>query len=75
MTMADESYEEGVIIRHSAPGLKRNQLTRAAKKLMMEFDAQYSSMSRAERDEFLERIFPEPAEVTEEWTKIISSRV
>lgn len=55
----DSSYEESVLARHSTPGLRRNQLTRSVKKLTMEFDAQFSGMSAADRDEFLERMFPE----------------
>jgi hypothetical protein len=51
--------EEEILAAYSTPGLRRNQLTRASKKLMIGFDAQHSSMSRAERDEFLDRMFPE----------------
>ncbi len=57
--MTDRGYEESVVARYSTPGLRRNQLTRSAKKLMMEFDAQYSGMSPAERDQFLDQMFPE----------------
>lgn len=53
--------EEAVLAAYSPPSLRRNQLTRASKKLMMEFDAQYSSMTVTERDEFLDRMFPEEA--------------
>lgn len=56
--MTDSSYEDSVVARYSTPGLRRNQLTRSAKKLMMEFDAQYSGMTAVERDQFLDQMFP-----------------
>jgi hypothetical protein len=59
----DNRYEEGVVAAHSTPSLKRNQLTRSAKKLSMEFDERYRSMSKADRDAFLDQLFPEEREV------------
>ena len=48
------STEDEVLARYSTPRLRRNELPRAAKKLNMEFDAQYNRMTKAERDEFLD---------------------
>lgn len=59
MTKPDNRYEEAIVAAHSTPSLRRNQITRAVKKLNMEFDAQFSRMSLADRDEFLDRMFPE----------------
>jgi hypothetical protein len=50
--------EEEIIARYSTPGLKKNQLTREIKKLIMTFDGQYSNMTKQERDEFLDKHFP-----------------
>jgi hypothetical protein len=55
------TYEEEILAKHSAPRLRRNILPRAAKKLNMEFDAQFNKMTAAERDEFLDAIYPEEA--------------
>lgn len=51
--------EDETIARYSTPSLRRNVLTRAAKKLNMEFDGTFSKMTRAERKEFLDQHFPE----------------
>jgi hypothetical protein len=47
--------EDETLAKYSTPGLKRNQLTRTAKKLNMEFDEQYRHMNAAERDAFLDK--------------------
>ena len=51
------TYEEEIIAKNSTEGLKRNKLTRSSKKLMMEFDAQYSNLTNPERDAFLDQYF------------------
>ena len=51
--------EEETIAKHSTPSLRRNVLPRHAKKLNMEFDAQYNWMTKADRDEFLDKLYPE----------------
>lgn len=51
--------EEEILARYSTPGLRRNALTRDAKRLMMEFDGQYAHMTPADRDAFLDAMFPE----------------
>lgn len=51
--------EEEPLAKHSTPDLRRNVLPRQAKKLNMEFDSQYAHMTRAERDEFLDKLYPE----------------
>lgn len=51
--------EQEVLERYSTPGLRRNQLTRASKKLNMEFDERLGGMTKTERDAFLDRMFPE----------------
>jgi hypothetical protein len=57
--LPSNEYEESILAQHSTPGLKRNKLTRASKKLNLEFDEHYSGMTRQERDDLLDRIFPE----------------
>lgn len=52
------STEEEILERYSTPSLRRNVLPRAAKKLMMEFDGQYVKWTKAERDSFLDKIYP-----------------
>ena len=49
--------EEEVLAKYSTPSLRRGELTRAAKKLNMQFDAQYSQMTREERDAFLDEFY------------------
>lgn len=51
--------EEEVLANYSTVGLKRNQLTRASKKLNMEFDERNNGMTKQDRDEFLDRYYPE----------------
>lgn len=58
--------EEETLAKHSTPGLQRNVLPRHAKKLNMEFDAQFNKMTKTERDEFLDRLYPEEAEPEKE---------
>jgi hypothetical protein len=53
----DEVTEEEILKKYSTPGLRRSQLTRQAKKLIMEFDGQYHKMTKTMRDEFLDGIF------------------
>lgn len=50
--------EEETLAKHSTPSLRRNVLPRSAKKLNMEFDPQFNKMSKADRDEFLEKLYP-----------------
>ncbi len=50
--------DEEICAQFSTPGLRRSVLPRAAKKLNMEFDAQFNRMDRAERDAFLEKMYP-----------------
>jgi hypothetical protein len=52
------TYEEEIIAKHSTPNLRRNVLPRSAMKLNMEFDANFANMTRAERDEHLDRLYP-----------------
>jgi hypothetical protein len=47
--------EEEVLAKYSTPGLKRNVLSRSAKKLNMEFDERLKGMTTKERDDFLDR--------------------
>lgn len=54
--------EDEILAQYSTPGLRRNQLTRTAKKINMEFDERLKGMSIAERDEFLDKHFPEEKE-------------
>lgn len=58
-------YEDLILAFHSTPNLRRNVLPRAAKKLNMEFDANFNKMTKAERDEFLNRLYPEESEVAD----------
>jgi hypothetical protein len=52
------TYEDDIIAKHSTPGLRRNVLPRSAKKLNMEFDARFNKMTKTDRDEFLNAIYP-----------------
>ncbi len=56
------SHEDEILAKHSTDRLRRNILPRSAKKLNMEFDAQFNRMTKAERDEFLDAIYPEDIE-------------
>lgn len=47
--------EEEVLAKYSTSGLRKNSLTREAKKLNMEFDENYRHMTKQERDEFLDK--------------------
>jgi hypothetical protein len=61
--------EEEVLACYSTPNLRRNVMLRSSKKLNMEFDAQFNKMTVAERNEFLDTLYPEdakPKEVTHE---------
>ena len=49
--------EEETLAKHSTPRLRRNVLPREAKKLNMEFDAQFNRMTPSEREEFLDSIY------------------
>ena len=62
------TYEEEILTQHSTPNLRRNILPRSAKKLNMEFDAQFNKMTKADRDEFLDTIYPEEKEESDERT-------
>lgn len=53
------SNEEEVLKLHSTPRLRRNVLPREAKKLNMEFDQNFNTMTKADRDAFLDKIYPE----------------
>lgn len=53
------STEAEVLARYSTPGLQRGELTRASKKLNMEFDERFRSMTKQDRDAFLDLYFPE----------------
>jgi len=59
------TYEEEIIAKHSTQGLQRNVLSRASKKLNMEFDSQFNKMTKSDRDEFLDMIYPEEIEPKE----------
>lgn len=50
--------EHEILEQYSTPGLRRNELTRQAKKLNMEFDENYRHLTKAERDELLDKLFP-----------------
>lgn len=58
------TYEEEILASHSTPNLRRNVLPRSAKKLNMEFDANFNKMTKAERDAFLDQLYPEETENT-----------
>ena len=53
------SYEDEIVAKYATPGLCRNVLSRQSKKLNMEFDAQFNKMTKEERDEFLDAMYPE----------------
>jgi hypothetical protein len=53
------TYEEEILATNSTPRLRRNILPRHAKKLNMEFDSQFNKMTKADRDEFLDAIYPD----------------
>ena len=57
--------EEETLAKNSSPNLRRNILPRSAKKLNMEFDAQFNKMTKAERDEFLDKLYPDEIEPKE----------
>ena len=59
------TYEEEIIAKHSPPRLQRNVLSRTSKKLNMEFDSQFNTMTKEDRDEFLDMIYPEEIESKE----------
>ena len=61
----DAMTEDEILAAHSTPGLRRNVLPRYAKKLNMEFDAQFNKMTKAERDEFLDKLYPDEIEPKE----------
>lgn len=54
---APQPNEEEILARYSTPRLRRNLLPREAKRLNMEFDAQFNKMTIVERDEFLDGIY------------------
>lgn len=51
-------YQEAILAKYSTPGLEKNKLTRASKKAAMEFDENYRHLTKRERDEFLDKMFP-----------------
>lgn len=53
---ADNRYEESVLLKHSTPGLQRNQLTRDAKREQL--NAQGMSKFPADRDKLLDELYP-----------------
>ena len=57
--------EEEILAKHSSPNLRRNILPRSAKKLNMEFDSNYRHMTIADRNEFLDTLYPDEAEPKE----------
>ena len=57
--------EDEILAAHSTPSLRRNVLPRQAKKLNMEFDAQFNKMTKTERDEFLDKLYPDEIEEKE----------
>ena len=56
------TYEEEILAKHSTPRLRRNILPRQAKKLNMEFYANYNKMTKKERDDFLDAMYGEDNE-------------
>jgi len=59
--------EEETLAKNSTPGLRRNVLSREAKKLNMEFDALYNKMTKVERDEFLDALYPMKSNPRRKW--------
>lgn len=59
------TYEEEILEKCSTPGLRRNVLSRPAKKMIMEFDAQFNKMTKTDRDEFLDKLYPDEAQPKE----------
>jgi hypothetical protein len=55
--LPDNSYEESILAQYSTPGLKRNGFTRLGKKEWLDFA--HPKMTKAERDELLDKLFPE----------------
>lgn len=53
---AGNSYEENILRRYSTPGLRKNQLDRAAKKEQL--NAQGMSKFPADRDKILDELYP-----------------
>jgi hypothetical protein len=53
-----DTTEDEILQKYSTPGLRRNVLPRHAKKLNMEFDAQFNKMTKADRDAFLDELYP-----------------
>jgi hypothetical protein len=51
--------EDQILAKYSNDGLRRNLLPRSTKKLNMEFDENYRHMSKADRDVFLDKHWPE----------------
>lgn len=51
--------EAEVLKKYSTPGLRKNELTRESKKFNLEFDENFRYMTQKERNEFLDRHFPE----------------
>jgi len=51
--------EDEVLMKYSTPGLRRSELTRTAKKMNMEFDENYRHLTVIERNEILDKLFPE----------------
>lgn len=54
--------EAEILEKYSTLGLRKTELTRATKKLNMEFDGQFAAFSRKESDEFLDKYFGEIVE-------------
>ncbi len=53
------TYEEEILAANSTSSLQRNVLPRSTKKQNMEFDENYRYMTRKERDEFLDKLYPQ----------------
>ena len=51
--------EAEILAKYSTPGLRKHELDRFAKKMNMEFDAQCNHITQEERNEFLNKHFPE----------------
>ncbi len=62
------TYEEEILAKHSTDRLRRNILPRESKKLNMEFDENYRHMTKTERDELLDQLYPEDVVVKTEET-------
>lgn len=62
--LKEQMSEAEVLDKYSTPGLRKHELDRFAKKMNMEFDALCNHMTKEERDEFLDKHFPETTNET-----------